>query len=133
MSNYTLIRNGEYRRSEIRGINAHNERLKEEYRNPDINPSRSELNVHFRQPSGLYTAVLDQLVSEKKVSTRGLKDDAILFANFCSMSIADISKITEATNSQRISMLLSIGSAVKKSGRTILFPPSCTPTSEIEH
>ena len=82
MSNYTLFRNGEYRRSEIRGINAHNERLKEEYRNPDINPSRSELNVHFRQPSGLYTAVLDQLVSEKKVSTRGLKDDAILFCEF---------------------------------------------------
>lgn len=82
MVNFTVVRNGEYRRSEIRGINAHNERLKEVYRNPDIDPSRSELNLHFKKPNGLYTAVLDRLIFEKKVSIRGLKDDAILFCEF---------------------------------------------------
>lgn len=80
--NFTVIRNGAYRRSEIRGINAHNERLKEEYRNPDIDPSRSELNVHFKSPGGLYTEVLDCLTAEKRVSVRGLKGDAVLFNEF---------------------------------------------------
>lgn len=32
MQNYFVIRNGAYTRGEIRGINAHNERLKDEYR-----------------------------------------------------------------------------------------------------
>ena len=77
--NYTLIRNGEYRRSEIRGINAHNERLKEAYRNPDIDTTRSILNIHFKTPSGLYAEMLDHLIDEKRVSTRNLKGDAILF------------------------------------------------------
>jgi len=82
MQNYFLIRNGAYTRGEIRGINAHNERLKDEYRNPDINPTRSSLNVRFKQPGGLYSEVLDRLVAKKKVSTRGLKGDAILFNEF---------------------------------------------------
>lgn len=82
MINYSIIRNGEYRRNEIRGINAHNERLKEAYRNPDIDSSRSELNIHFKRPNGLYTEVLDRLVTAKKVSIRGLKADAVLFNEF---------------------------------------------------
>ena len=82
MANYFLIRNGEYRRSEIRGINAHNERLKDVYRNTDIDQSRNGFNIHFKQPDELYTEVLDCLVTEKKVSTRGLKGDAVLFCEF---------------------------------------------------
>ncbi len=82
MSNFAIIRNGEYRRSEIRGINAHNERLKEEYRNPDIDTTRSGLNLHFKRPDALYSKVLDHLIEENKVSTRNLKGDAILFDEF---------------------------------------------------
>ena len=82
MQNYFLIRNGAYTRGEIRGINAHNERLKNEYRNPDINPARSSRNIQFKRPDGLYTEVLDRLVDEKKVSLRGLKGDAVLFGEF---------------------------------------------------
>ena len=80
--NFSLIRNGCYTRSEIRGINAHNERLKDEYRNPDIDLAQSRLNVHFKEPRGLYTEALDRMVSEKKVTLRGLKGDAILFDEF---------------------------------------------------
>lgn len=80
--NHFLIRNGGYTRNEIRGINAHNERLKDEYRNPDINLDRSSLNVRFKRPDGLYTEVLDCLVAEKRVSIRGLKGDAVLFGEF---------------------------------------------------
>lgn len=82
MKDYFLIRNGAYTRGEIRGINAHNERMRDEYRNPDINLGRSGLNIHFKRPGGLYTEVLDRLVDEKKVSLRGLKGDAILFCEF---------------------------------------------------
>ena len=77
--NYFIIRNGAYTRGEIRGINNHNERLKDEYRNPDIDPARSDLNVHFKTPCGSYTEVLDKLVKEESVSLRGLKGDAVLF------------------------------------------------------
>lgn len=80
--NFSLIRNGCYTRSEIRGINAHNERLKDEYRNPDIDLAQSRLNVHFKEPRGLYSEALDRMVSEKKVTLRGLKGDAILFDEF---------------------------------------------------
>ena len=72
VKNYFLVRNGEYTRSEIRGINNHNERLKDSYRNEDIDSDRSSFNVHFKRPDGLYTEVLDRLVDEKKVSLRGL-------------------------------------------------------------
>lgn len=66
MANYFLIRNGEYRRSEIRGINAHNERLKDSYRNPDIDTTRRKLNIHFKAPDGLYTEALDTLLEKKE-------------------------------------------------------------------
>lgn len=79
---YVVIRNGSYRRSEIRGINDHNERRKDSYRNPDIDPQRSSLNVHFKNPNASYTEVLDRLVADEKVSLRGLKGDAILFDEF---------------------------------------------------
>ncbi len=79
MNNYFFIRNGSYTRSEIAGVNNHNERYNESYRNVDIVPSRSRLNVHFKTPDGSYTKMLDTLVSTGKVSLRGLRGDAILF------------------------------------------------------
>ena len=79
---FVVIRNGSYRRSEIRGINDHNERRKDSYRNPDIDPQRSSLNIHFKNPNASYTEVLDRLVADEKVSLRGLKGDAILFDEF---------------------------------------------------
>lgn len=76
---YAVIRNGAYRRSEIRGINDHNERRKKIYSNIDIDSTRSNLNVHFKSPDANYTEMLDRLVSTGTVSLRGLKGDAILF------------------------------------------------------
>ena len=80
--NYTVVRNGVYRRSEIHGINDHNERRKESYRNADIVPDRSCYNIHYKSPKKSYTEILDRLLAEKKVSTRGLKGDAVLFDEF---------------------------------------------------
>lgn len=79
MADYAVIRNGAYTRSEIRGINDHNERRRESYRNPDIESARSQLNIHYKRPNASYTEILDTLVAEGKVSLRGLKGDAILF------------------------------------------------------
>lgn len=81
-NDYFVIRNGDYTRSRIHGINDHNERRKESYRNVDIVPSRSRLNVHFRAPSASYTEMLDAMVATGKVSLRGLKKDAVLFDEF---------------------------------------------------
>lgn len=78
-TDYAVVRNGAYRRSEIHGINDHNERRKESYRNADIVPDRSCYNIHYKSPEKSYTEILDSLLAEKKVSTRGLKGDAILF------------------------------------------------------
>ena len=77
-----LIRNRGYTRSKIDGINAHNERTKDRYRNCDLIPERSADNIHFKTPSNSYTAMLDEMLAQGAVSTRGLKADAILFDEF---------------------------------------------------
>ena len=41
---------------------------------------RSDLNVHFKRCEGTYTQRFDQLLAEKMISTRGLKQDADVFA-----------------------------------------------------
>lgn len=79
---YLVIRNGAYRRSEIKGVNEHNERRKATYRNSDIVPSRKQLNYHYKAPESSYTNILDQKKEKGEVSLRGLKADAILFDEF---------------------------------------------------
>ena len=56
--------------------NAHNERKKESYSNPDIIPERTPLNVHFKSPGGTYLELFDALEQDKIISTWGMKPDS---------------------------------------------------------
>ena len=75
----TLARNRDLSANDIKNAQAHNEREKEMYSNPDIVPEETHRNIHFKQPTGSYTEMFDQLKKDGVISTRGLKEDAITY------------------------------------------------------
>ncbi|MBQ9458736.1 MAG: plasmid recombination protein [Oscillospiraceae bacterium] len=75
----TCVRNVNVSDAKIGNTQAHNEREKKSYVNPDIVPERTELNVHFKAPTDDYTKMFSKMEEEKTISTRGLKPDATKF------------------------------------------------------
>ena len=73
----TTARNQPRTESNIADAEAHNERQKTCYRNEDIVPERSHLNIHFKEPSGSYQEMFRQMEQDGTISTRGLKQDAV--------------------------------------------------------
>ena len=73
----TTVRNQPRTENNIADAEAHNERQKACYRNEDIVPERSHLNIHFKEPSGSYQDMFRQMEQDGTISTRGLKQDAI--------------------------------------------------------
>ena len=73
----TTVRNQPRTESNIADAEAHNERQKTCYRNEDIVPERSHLNIHFKEPSGSYQEMFQQMEQNGTISTRGLKQDAV--------------------------------------------------------
>lgn len=75
----TVVRNQPYQKKGIGIRERHNERKNESYANPDIELERSHMNIHFRKCEGTYTQVLDRMIADGTVSTRGLEADAKVF------------------------------------------------------
>ena len=75
--NRTTVRNQPRTEGNIADAEAHNERQKACYRNEDIVPERSHLNIHFKEPSGSYQEMFRQMEQDGTISTRGLKQDAV--------------------------------------------------------
>lgn len=73
----TTVRNQPRTENTIADAEAHNERQKTSYRNEDIIPERSPLNIHFKTPTGSYAQMFRQMEQEGVLSTRGLKQDAV--------------------------------------------------------
>ena len=73
----TTVRNQPRTESNIADAEAHNERQKACYRNEDIVPERSHMNIHFKTPSGSYQEMFRQMEQDGTISTRGLKQDAV--------------------------------------------------------
>jgi hypothetical protein len=70
----TVARNRDLKtHASVDSAQAHNERQKEIYSNPDIVPERTLLNVHFKEPAGSYEEVFADLEQQKVISTWGLK------------------------------------------------------------
>lgn len=76
----TVVRNQPYKRGGIGIRERHNERKNEHYANPDIEPERFHLNIHFKKCETSYEKVLDGMLERGEVSARGLKPDAKMFA-----------------------------------------------------
>lgn len=76
----TVARNRDLKKSTaIEGAQAHNERQKEIYSNPDIVPERTPFNVHFKEPTGSYEEMFTELEQQKVISTWGQKPDSTRF------------------------------------------------------
>ena len=75
----TSARNAKMTAAKVANAQAHNERQKDSYVNQDIVPERTEMNVHFKCPTGAYTEIFGQMVESGMISTRGLKADAEKF------------------------------------------------------
>lgn len=66
---YAILRFAKYKGSEIGRIEAHNERKKERYdSNPDVDTSRSPLNIHLIEPKGSY-----RTESERQIKAAGCR------------------------------------------------------------
>jgi len=76
----TVVRNQPYKRGGIGIRERHNERKNEHYSNPDIEPERFHLNIHFKKCDTTYEKALDGMITRGEVSARGLKSDAKMFA-----------------------------------------------------
>lgn len=75
----TSARNMNLTAAKIGNAQRHNEREKESYTNPDIVPERTELNIHFKEPTAGYAQMFARIEEQGLISTRGLKDDAKLY------------------------------------------------------
>ena len=78
--NRTVARNRNLNTSSnIQGAEAHNERKKDSYSNPDIVPERTPFNIHFKTPTGSYEDMFAELEQQKVISTWGQKPDSTKF------------------------------------------------------
>ncbi len=76
----TIVRNHDLKTPEdVAKVQEHNERQKDKYSNQDIVTERTAMNVHFKAPTADYAEMFEQLESEKVISTRGLKPDAVKY------------------------------------------------------
>lgn len=76
----TVARNRDLKtHTTLQNAQAHNERQKEVYSNPDIVDSRTSMNVHYKKPTGSYEEMFSDLESKKIISTWGLKPDSTKF------------------------------------------------------
>ena len=75
----TNARNMRLTAARIGNAQQHNEREKGSYVNQDIIPERTQLNVHFKEPTGSYAEMFQKLKEDGVISTRGLKEDAFLY------------------------------------------------------
>ena len=76
----TIVRNHDLKTPEdVAKIQEHNEHQKDKYSNQDIVTERTAMNVHFKAPTADYAEMFEHLESEKVISTRGLKPDAVKY------------------------------------------------------
>ena len=78
MSHRSIARNAQYKRGSLSIRQRHNERQNMDYMNDDIIKNRSEMNVHFKKPTGTYESMFDTMVANKAISTRGLTKDPFI-------------------------------------------------------
>ena len=126
----TTVRNQPRTESNIADAEAHNERQKACYRNEDIVPERSHLNIHFKTPSGSYQEMFRQMEQDGTISTEVSSRTPSTMASWFSMSTPHIFIITAATSTPRRSTPRHTGPpSILSAASSSSSPPSCTPTN----
>ena len=80
--NRSVVRVAAYSSGSVGIRERHNERKNEAYANESVQLERSHLNVHYKKCDTTYEQVLEKMLEDGIVSTRGLKPDAKLFDEF---------------------------------------------------
>ena len=82
---YEFFHFEKYKRPAVSKIESHHERTKEKYAsNPDIDPTRKDLNYHLIEPADRYNAIISQQVKESGCRTR--KDSVWMLEAFFTAS-----------------------------------------------
>ena len=78
-THYSVARVNKVTRGSMGACQRHNERENMDYKNENVDLSRSELNINFKTCEGMtYAKKFDKMVEDGVISTRGLKKDATL-------------------------------------------------------
>lgn len=77
-----FVRNGGYQRGQVANLERHNERKNQHYGNGDVDLSRADLNVHFKNCDGTYLSTFDKMVEDGTISTWNLKKDPKIIDEF---------------------------------------------------
>lgn len=77
---YVVARMAKYKSGQLSGIYNHNERVFKNHSNKDIDPSKSHLNYELtnRDQSQNYSKQIKEHIDENRLSTRGIRKDAVL-------------------------------------------------------
>jgi len=68
---FAIMRMEKQKGGNIGALDKHHERAKEAYQsNPDIDPARSHLNYHFKEPEGRFTCFIQQRIEQERCRVR---------------------------------------------------------------
>ena len=78
-TNYSVARVETYTKTSITKAERHNERKNKSYSNMNVDLSQTPNNIHYKRCETTYNERLKELIDNKQVSLRGLRDNAKLF------------------------------------------------------
>lgn len=78
-TNYSVARVETYTRVSIVKAERHNERKNESYSNMNVDLTQTPNNVHYKKCKNTYNERLKEMIDNREISLRGLKDNAKVF------------------------------------------------------
>lgn len=78
--NYLVFKERGYGKGNMQHPYEHNERKQRHYNNGNIDLSLSKNNIYYKRPTGSYQEMVEELIRQGRVSTKGLKEDADLIS-----------------------------------------------------
>ena len=78
-TNYSVARVETYNRASVVKAERHNERKNKSYSNMNVDLTQTPNNVHYKKCESTYNERLKEMIDNREISLRGLKDNAKVF------------------------------------------------------
>ena len=78
-TNYSVARVETYTRASVVKAERHNERKNKSYSNMNVDLTQTPNNVHYKECESTYNERLKEMIDNREISLRGLKDNAKVF------------------------------------------------------
>ena len=78
-TNYSVARVQTYTRASVLKAERHNERKNKTYSNMNVDLAKTPNNVHYKKCESTYNERLKEMIDNREISLRGLKDNAKIF------------------------------------------------------